>query len=346
MKPQGTQRRDLLIHLVNFASAWRTLWLILLILPFACKEDKPDKPDQPKKQVVTVPTPNFSADSAYHYVEKQVEFGPRVPGSEAHQQTVDWLVAKLKEYTPHVQIQEAEARVFDNSIKPIKNIIASFYPENKSRVLLAAHYDTRPFADQDEEDTQKPILGANDGGSGTAVLLEVARQLAESKPNIGVDIILFDLEDYGQPESVMQEQKEHTYCLGSQHWAQNKHQANYFPRYGILLDMVGGKNARFTMEGTSMQYAPHVVKKVWDTANRIGYSDYFVYQQTKPITDDHLYINALAEILMIDIIEYDPQTKFNFPKSWHTHDDNMDVIDRNTLKAVGQTLLEVVFKEG
>lgn len=319
---------------------------LLAVALFSCEPDENggEKPKQ-KDPVVHVPTPNFNADSAYVFVEKQVDFGPRVPGSDAHKETLDWLVAKLKNYTTKVTVQKADAEVFDGSRKPIYNIIASFNNDKKSRVLLAAHWDTRPFADQDSEDKNKPILGANDGGSGVGVLIEVARQLSKSNPNVGVDIILFDLEDYGQPESVMQQQKEHTYCLGSQYWAQNKHAENYFPRYGILLDMVGGKGAKFTMEGTSMQYAPYIVKKVWDTANRIGFSDYFIYEKTKPLTDDHLYVNVLADIPMIDIIEHDKGTRSNFPASWHTHDDDMDVIDHNTLKAVGQTLLEVVYQE-
>lgn len=319
---------------------------LLLILLFGCtpdEEKKHTKKDKPK--IPTVPTPDFNADSAYAYIQKQVDFGPRVPGTKPHKETLDWLVAKFKTYTPEVMVQKAEATVFDGTKKPIRNIIASFNLEKKSRIMLSAHWDTRPYADQDSERTGEPILGANDGGSGVGVLIEVARQLSKSNPNVGVDIILFDLEDYGQPESVMQQQKEHTYCLGSQHWAQNKHKENYFPRYGILLDMVGGKNARFTMEGTSMEYAPQIVKKVWDIANAIGYSDHFVYERTKPITDDHLYVNVYAHIPMIDIIEHDPKTKFNFPKSWHTHNDNMDVIDKNTLKAVGQTLLEVIYTE-
>lgn len=316
-----------------------------LSLLFACQteSDKPTVKDKP--QIPSIPTPDFNADSAYTYVQKQVDFGPRVPGTKGHAETLEWLVAKFNEYTPEVMVQTAEAKVYDGTKKPIKNIIASFNMDKKSRIMLSAHWDTRPFADQDDENMGKPILGANDGGSGVGVLLEVARQLSKSNPNVGVDIILFDLEDYGQPESVMQQQKEHTYCLGSQYWAQNKHKENYYPRYGILLDMVGGKNARFTMEGTSMEYAPQIVKKVWDIANSIGYSDHFVYERTKPITDDHLYVNVYGSIPMIDIIEHDPKTKYNFPKTWHTHDDNMDVIDTKTLKAVGQTLLEVIYKE-
>lgn len=336
-----------MIEIKNTVLRKIALVAMISVALFSCKPDGEDggnKP-QPEEPVVTVPTPDFNADSAYSYVQKQVDFGPRVPGSEAHQKTLDWLVAKLKTYTPQVMVQKADAEVFDGSRKPIRNIIASFNNDKRSRVLLAAHWDTRPFADQDDEDQNKPILGANDGGSGVGVLLEVARQLSQSNPNVGVDIILFDLEDYGQPDMVLQQQKEHTYCLGSQHWATNKHAENYFPRFGILLDMVGGADAKFTMEGTSMQYAPYVVKKVWDTANRIGYSDYFIYEKTKPLTDDHLYVNALADIPMIDIIEHDKETKFNFPESWHTHDDDMDVIDRKTLKAVGQTLLEVVYQE-
>jgi len=318
---------------------------MFLIAAFAaCKPGKEnEEPEKP--EVKAVPTPDFNSDSAYLYVQKQVDFGPRVPGSKAHKEAEQWLTAKLKQYTPDVMVQEGQATVFDGSKKPIRNIVASFNTDKRSRVMLAAHWDTRPFSDQDSVRQDEPIDGANDGGSGVGILLEIARQLSKTSPNIGVDIILFDLEDYGQPESSTQKEQENTYCLGAQYWSKHKHKSNYLPRYGILLDMVGAKNARFTMEGTSMHYAPHIVKKVWDTANRIGYSDYFAYDQTNPITDDHLYVNSLAGIGMIDIIEYDTKTKYHFSKTWHTHGDNMDVIDKNTLKAVGQTLLEVVFTE-
>ncbi len=290
-----------------------------------------------------IPTPDFNADSAFQFVKKQVDFGPRVPNSPGHAKCAEYLTAKFKEYKAEVIVQQAEAKAFDGKVLKMKNIIAQWQPAKQNRIMLCAHWDTRPFADQDKTDVNKPIDGANDGGSGVAVLLEIGRHLAASHPNIGVDIILFDAEDYGQPDGGMQKEQANSYCLGSQYWATNKHKQDYFPRFAILLDMVGAKNATFTMEGGSMHYAPTVVKKVWDTAAKLGYSTYFVYEQTNPITDDHYYLNTLAEIPSIDIIHYDPTTKYHFPSVWHTHNDKLENIDPKTLKAVGQTLLEVVY---
>lgn len=211
--------------------------------------------------------------------------------------------------------------------------------------MLCAHWDTRPFADQDSVNRNKPISGANDGGSGVGVLLEIARMLSTASSPVGVDIIFFDAEDYGQPDDSPLPQKKDTYCLGSQYWAKNPPVPGYKPMYGILLDMVGAKNATFTMEDISMNFAASVMENVWKTAADIGYSDYFLFTRTGQIVDDHYYINTLAGIPTIDIIHHDASTKYNFPREWHTHRDTMDIIDKNTLKAVGQTLLEVIFRE-
>jgi len=320
-----------------------TLMMSLFLASCQNDADKPKHVDLPVDPVQTVPTPDFNADSAFQFVKKQVDFGPRVPNSDAHAKCASWLEQKFKSYKADVIIQQGEAKAFDGTVLKMKNIIAQWNTAKQNRILLTAHWDTRPFADQDKTDVNKPIDGANDGGSGVAVLLEIGRQFAASQPNIGVDIILFDAEDYGQPDGGMQQQQTNSYCLGSQYWATNKHKQDYAPRFAINLDMVGAPNATFTMEGVSMQYASHVVKKVWDTALRIGYSSYFVYEQTNPITDDHYYINTLTDIPAINIIHYDPATKYHFPSVWHTHNDNIHNIDPKTLKAVGQTLLEVVY---
>ena len=313
----------------------------LLFSSCQTESDKQKHTEFPPAKVI--PTPDFNADSAFQFVKAQVDFGPRVPNSEAHAKCAEYLAAKFRSYKAEVIVQQAEVKAFDGKVLKMKNIIAQFNPAKQNRIILCAHWDTRPFADQDKTDVNKPIDGANDGGSGVGVLLEVGRQLSALQPNIGVDIILFDAEDYGQPDGGMQKEQSNSYCLGSQYWATNKHKQDYFPRYAILLDMVGAKNATFTMEGVSMEFASHVVKKVWDTAARIGYSSYFVYDKTNPITDDHYYLNTLAEIPSIDIIHYDPATRYHFPATWHTHNDKLENIDPKTLKAVGQTLLEVVY---
>ncbi|HEY4650028.1 MAG TPA: M28 family peptidase [Pontibacter sp.] len=296
-----------------------------------------------------VQAPSFHADSAYKFVAKQVAFGPRVPNTAPHKATGDWIIAKLKEYGADVQVQEFKMRAFDGTMLNLRNIIASYNPEAGTRIMLAAHWDTRPFADKDSNNPDKPIDGANDGGSGVAVLLEIARTMnaAQQKPDVGVDLFFFDGEDYGQPDNSDLPYQEHTWCLGSQYWSRNMHQPNYKAKYGILLDMVGANNARFAREGTSMEYAKNIVNKVWKAGNQLGYSDYFQYVNAPAITDDHAYINAWAKIPMIDIIEYNMSSVDGdfFGDYHHRHSDSMAIISPNTLKAVGQTVLHVVYNE-
>ncbi|MFT6815706.1 MAG: glutaminyl-peptide cyclotransferase [Sphingobacteriales bacterium] len=316
----------------------------LVFVLFSCSDEKPtnekSKSTSPEKVVTT---PIFNADSAYHFIEKQVAFGPRVPNSAAHKACGDYLVTKLKSYGASVYQQKATLTAYTKEKLACRNIIAAFNPSATRRILLCAHWDTRPFSDQDKLDKKTPVLGANDGGSGVAVLLEIARGMSKSTPNIGVDIILFDCEDYGDSGPTA---TQNSYCLGSQHWAKNPPVKGYAPSYGILLDMVGAKGAQFPREGTSMKYAPSIVKKVWDKGNQLGYGDYFVYRQDNGITDDHLYINAIANIPTIDIIEYDSQkNKSGFGEYWHTQQDNMDVISKETLNAVGHTVTEVIYNE-
>ena len=136
-----------------------------------------------------------------------------------------------------------------------------------------------------------------------------------------------------------------SWCLGSQYWSANLHKPNYYARYGILLDMVGGKDATFRHEKISAFYAYNILQKVWRKANKLGYSNYFIFEEAAEILDDHYYVNTITGIPTIDIIEYDPTTETNFNKHWHTHKDDMDNIDKNTLNAVGQTLLEVIYNE-
>ncbi|WP_299756313.1 M28 family peptidase [uncultured Pontibacter sp.] len=297
----------------------------------------------------TVEAPAFNPDSAYAFVEKQVAFGPRVPNTAAHFQTGEWIVAKLKEYGAQVQEQEFQAKAYDGTMLNLRNVIASYNPGAANRVLLAAHWDTRPLADKDEENPKEAIDGANDGASGVGVLLEIARAIheAQQKPDVGVDLIFFDGEDYGQPDDSPLPQVQDSWCLGSQYWSNNKHTPNYRANYGILLDMVGAENARFAREGYSRQYAKEVVDKVWKAGNSIGYSDYFKYKNAPAITDDHYYVNTQGNIRMIDIIELDTNAGSGdiFGPYHHRHTDNMDIISKNTLKAVGQTVLHVIYNE-
>ncbi len=309
----------------------------------SCTDQKKPKPTTTTVTQPTVIAPTFNADSAYAFVKAQCDFGPRVPGTKAHAACAEFLEKKFKTYTSSVTVQTGVVTTFDGVKLNIKNIIASFNPQSKSRVLIFAHWDTRPWADQDTARTNEPIIGADDGGSGVGVLLEIARQLSTQAPAIGIDLICFDAEDWGKKDGG--EESEDSYALGTQFWANSPHIPGYIADYGILLDMVGAKGAQFRMEGFSKQHAQFVIDKVWKTASRLGYSDYFLYQESGYVTDDHVYVNRI-NIPSIDIIHSNPSTRSGFGSHWHTHRDNMDIIDRNTLKAVGQTLLEVIFSEG
>lgn len=299
-----------------------------------------------------VSVPSFNADSAYQYVEKQTLFGPRIPNSEAHKACRAYIVSNLKRTGATLTEQSADLKAYDGTILKATNIIASFQPENPDRIVLCAHWDSRPWADNDvnEKNWHTPISGANDGASGVGVLMEIARQLGLEKqkgnnPKAGIDIILFDAEDYGEPRFFKGTEKEESWCLGTQYWAKNPHRPNYKARYGILLDMVGGKSPIFQLEYYSNQYAPQVLQTVWKKAAEIGYGNYFKSLPGGAITDDHLFINRLANIPCIDIIDYDPDSKTGFVSYWHTTDDTMKNIDKNSLKAVGETLLNVVYAE-
>jgi hypothetical protein len=324
---------------------FRIIGFTLFLFIVSCtREPKKEVPAETKpERAIVVPT--FNADSAYAYVKAQVDFGPRVPLTKAHADCAKYMVTELKKYADSVIVQKGIVTTFDNKNIECKNIIAQFNPQQKRRVLLCAHWDTRPWSDSDTIRPGEPNDGASDGASGVAVLLEIARQLKQSKPAIGIDIIMLDMEDYGEPDNTPYERKQDTYALGTQYWAKNTHVPNYYAEYGVLLDMVGAKNATFSRERYSLQFASSVVTKVWNTANQIGYSDYFLYRDGGYVTDDHYYINTLAKIPCIDIIQHDPATRSGFGSYHHTHADNMDIIDKNTLKAVGQTLLHVIYSE-
>ncbi len=328
-----------------------SLFPMLAFFLFACPNPKEEKTTQTPTELVLQKTPVFNPDSAYFFVEKQVSFGARVPNTPPHQKCGDFLVQKLKEMGVEVIEQKFQATTFSGAKLEARNIIGSYRPELSKRILLAAHWDTRPFADQEKEPQKQAqaILGASDGASGVGILLEVLRtiQADSSRLNVGVDIIFFDAEDYGQPDDIAkQNYQEDMWCLGSQYWSKNKHKGNYVAYFGILLDMVGAKDAQFHKEGTSVHFAPSVVDKVWATAEKAGFGNYFINKNSNAITDDHAYVNSIAKIPMVDIIQQVPTADgFHFGNYWHTQADNMDVIDRNTLKVVGQTVLQVLYNE-
>jgi len=288
-----------------------------------------------------VKPPVFNVDSAYSYLAKQVAFGPRIPNTPAQKKCADWLEAKLRSYTKDVIVQSAKVTAHTGEELQMYNIIARFNPENTNRILLCAHWDTRPFADQDKNNKKARLDGADDGGSGTAILLEIARLLAQTPSNAGIDIILFDTEDYGTNEG-----GNDSYCLGSQYWGKNPPIPGYYAKYGILLDMVGAKGAKFSKEGNSMQMAPSVVEKIWSAADRLGHGSTFTQEVTGYITDDHVFIRKYTGIPCVDIINYGRHNGDNgFGAHWHTQNDKLSNIDKSVLDAVGQTVLDVIYNE-
>lgn len=284
--------------------------------------------------------PDFNSDSAYSYILKQAELGPRIPGSNAHKKAVNWFENFFKKTGADVKVMGGNTTTFDGKSWRIDNVIASYNLQAKNRILLSAHYDSRPFSDKDSDPANynKPCPGVNDGASGVGVLMEVARQISIKQPGVGIDIVLFDLEDYGDSGGI------NSWALGSQDWAKNPHKPGYKAKYGILLDMVGAKNATFPKEGLSVFHANDVVNKIWNTAEKIGYGNYFLQEESAEMTDDHTAINKIAGIPCVDILHYNHITN-QFFEYHHTTKDDINTIDKNTLKAVGQTLLEVIYNE-
>lgn len=298
-------------------------------------------------EVVEVNVPAFNADSAYQYVKQQVDFGPRVPNSAAHVACGDYLASELERHGAVVTSQYADLQAYTGTILKARNIIGSFQPENKKRVLLLAHWDSRPWADADPDPSKHrtPILGANDGASGVGVLLEMARLFGQQQPNIGVDIMFVDAEDYGSHAQDDTYAGEESWCLGTQYWARNPHVPGYNARYGILLDMVGGQQPTFYREYTSERYAKGVNQKVWNMAKKLGYGNYFIDQRGGAALDDHVFVNQIANIPTIDIIPHDPTGRYSFDPNWHTLKDDMSNINPATLGAVGAVVTHVIYNE-
>ena len=329
-------------HNIITLSIFTIFAILLIFFIISCNDSKKNKSIK-KEESIAIIVPNFDPDSAFYFVKTQTDFGPRVPNTEAHKRCAQFLQSELKRHCDTVIIQSFIAHTFDGTKINGKNIIGSFFSEKQKRILLAAHWDSRPFADNDTDpaNREKPIDGANDGASGVGVLLEIARQLQENKPETGIDIIFFDAEDWGPRNG--QNETGDWWCLGSQYWARNPHVANYKANFGILLDMVGAPNAKFLQEEISIRYASQIVSKVWAKAYQLGYKDYFLNFAGNAITDDHLYVNRIAKIPMINIIHQDHTTRTGFVSTWHTLQDNISNIDKTTLYVVGTTVLAVIY---
>lgn len=293
--------------------------------------------------------PEFCADSAFAYTVAQCDFGPRVPNTPAHEACGDYIAGMFRSFGAEVTEQRVNLRAYNGTMLKSRNIIASVNPECPQRLLLCGHWDSRPFADNDPDSAnwRKPVLAANDAASDVAVMLELARTLqGQPLQNIGVDFICFDAEDYGRPSWEEDPGDEGTdWCLGSQYWAANPHVDGYRARFGILMDMVGGEGSTFSQELVSLRFASDVVEKVWSTAERLGYGAYFPRQQGGYLMDDHVPVNQIAKIPCIDIVPYFTDGPSSFGPTWHTVDDTPEHIDPKVLKAVGQTVLQVIYNE-
>ncbi|HZV69656.1 MAG TPA: M28 family peptidase [Saprospiraceae bacterium] len=315
---------------------------------FSCKNDTQVSTDATKDGTANhapIKVPIFSRDTAFALVAKQVAFGPRIPGTDAHQATRKWLVQKLKSYGASVNEQSFKANTVPLGEVRSVNIIGSFNPTYARRVILAAHWDTRYTADEDDERATEKFDGADDGGSGVAILLELARLIKDNPVSLGVDIIFFDAEDQGASDG-----KEDTWCLGSQYWSLHPHVKGYRAEYGILLDMVGAKGATFLKEDLTNVFVPEKVRKIhsiydrlWAQAKGMGQSAYFLDIKGKPLIDDHYYVNLNTGIPMADVINKSVDSAKGFGKHWHTHDDNMSIIDPKTLGAVGQVVTAFLY---
>ena len=321
-------------------------WVLILLILASCggKTQQGGKRDTIPMQ----PCPQFVAGNAMRHIEQQCALGPRVPGTAAWSACGDSIVNWFSALGLNVEEQRTTVTLYDGSTLPCRNIIAHLNPDNRDRILLCAHWDSRPWADNDpdEQNHHTPILAANDGASGVAVMLELARILSTADSiRTGIDFVCFDAEDCGMPQWEEGDYEESSWCLGSQYWAQQAAANGYQARFGILFDMVGGRGSTFSREGFSMQYASPVVELLWHIAQQLGYGHYFPLRNGNHITDDHVSVNEIAQVPCIDIIPYHTEGPSGFGPTWHTLQDTPENIDPNVLEAVGQSVLQLIYND-
>ena len=310
--------------------------LFLSVLLVGCGEGKRESEDEdPGSAAGSGEHPTFSGQRAYALVEKQLAFGPRVPGTEGHEAQARWMVEYLSERAALVVADTFRHTTSAGASLEMANIFARFEPDLERRLLLLTHWDTRPQADQSPDSAERhlPVPGANDGGSGTAILLELADLMAGEAPPVGVDLLFTDGEDYGPGTEDM--------FLGARHFA-NSLTPDRRPAYAVLLDMVGDRDPSFPPEAYSVEYASDVVRRVWGIASDLGYSAYFPLRVGSRILDDHLSLNE-AGIPTINIIDFDYGPDHRF---WHTLEDRAENVSASTLEMVGSIVTTLVYRGG
>jgi glutaminyl-peptide cyclotransferase len=306
------------------------IFIFVCFLIISCNQKQPEKPST-AKQTMSKQFPRFDGNSAFRYLVAQTQFGPRNPNSVGHQQCLNFLTNELKKWCDNVVQQPFTEQGYNERIK-LTNVFASFKPLERKRILLLAHWDTRPRAEMEISQNNQglPIIGANDGASGVAVLLELARVLNNTPPPIGIDILLTDGEDYGDSRK---DGNDNLYFLGAKYFAKIK-KTNYTPQFGILLDMVGDRDLQVPLEQHSMRYAPQAIDMVWSVAEEIGVTQ-FIRVPGEAVSDDHLPLNE-AGIPTIDIID------FQYPY-WHTLQDTPDKCSAESLEAIGKVLSALIY---
>jgi peptidase M28-like protein len=291
------------------------------------------------------PKTAFSGEQALAYARTQVDFGARVPGTEGHHRTGDWIVAQMRQRADTVIQQQWTHVTQRGDSLPMRNILARFHPEMEQRVLYLAHWDTRPVADQDRNlgARQMPIPGANDGASGVALLIALGDVLTKTPPSVGVDLLLVDGEDYGS----FADSNNPDVLIGSRYFAEHLPSPDYRPLFGVLWDMIGDRDLNIYQEQNSVQAAPEVVQRVWQTAKELGYDDYFIPEVIEPITDDHVPLikKGLRVIDVIDI-DYGPPIENGGSRPaatyHHTMQDTIDKVSARSLQIVGDVATTLV----
>jgi len=276
----------------------------------------------------------FDGEAALRYVQEQVAFGPRIPNTDGHRRTGDWIQAHLARTADSVEVQAFAHVTADGDTLHLRNFIGRFRPDVRERVLLLAHWDSRPHADQSRNlaEQELPVPGANDGASGVAVLLGVADVLAATPPSVGVDLLFVDGEDYGtftMPDGGLGPDV----LLGSRHYAATLADADV-PLYAVLFDMIGDADLQIYQEGNSVSRAPEVVDRVWNAARDLGYGDVFQPTARYTLTDDHVPLLDRG-VRAIDVVDFD------YPP-WHTVTDTPDKVSARSLKIVGDVAVTLV----